>query len=53
MNKHFCGFGICTRCGDMQGPWGWYEGIGLLCEDCEAKNEVISKSKAQDDNGES
>ena len=42
MAKGFIGFGICARCGDTQGPWGWHPGTGWLCEDCEEmENEII------------
>lgn len=30
----FAGFGLCTRCGDTQGPWGWYDRSGWLRDDC-------------------
>ena len=39
MNKHFAGFGVCIICGDTQGPWGWSEGIGWVCDKCEEKDE--------------
>lgn len=28
------GIGHCVLCGDTQGPWGWYEGYGWICDDC-------------------
>lgn len=31
--------GCCISCGDTQGPWSWYEGIGWLCEECEESYE--------------
>lgn len=30
------GIGYCAKCGDTQGPWGWYQGV-WLCEDCGEK----------------
>ena len=37
MSKRFSGFGICSSCGDVEGPWGWYPGKGWLCEKCEER----------------
>ena len=34
MGKGFGGIGHCKRCGDTQGPWTLYPGIGWLCDMC-------------------
>mgnify|MGYP006969159541 CR=1 FL=1 len=36
--------GCCISCGDTQGPWSWYEGIGWLCEECEESYEERKKT---------
>ena len=39
MDVFYGGIGICIRCGDMEGPWTWYDGIGWLCDECSEKEE--------------
>ena len=34
MAKRFGIIGHCARCGDTEGPWTVYKGIGLLCDMC-------------------
>lgn len=34
------GIGHCVLCGDMQGPWAWYHGIGWICDDCVERGDV-------------
>ena len=42
------GIGHCVYCGDTQGPWGWYDGIGWICDDCIERgvlNEISEKER--------
>lgn len=34
------GIGHCVLCGDTQGPWAWYNGIGWICDDCVERGDV-------------
>jgi hypothetical protein len=47
--KYFSqGIGHCVLCGDTQGPWGWYNGIGWICDDCIERgvlNEISEKER--------
>lgn len=47
MDKHFGGIGVCIRCGDLQGPWTWFEEIGWLCDECAEKEEQDESRKLQ------
>ena len=51
MAKGFCGMGHCCRCGDQNGPWSLYPGIGWLCDRCaeeEDKNNVRETGTKED-----
>lgn len=51
MGIGFAGFGICTRCGDTQGPWGWDESSGWLCDNCareKSDEKIFIKTKDDD-----
>lgn len=34
------GIGHCVLCGDTQGPWVWYNGIGWICDGCVERGDV-------------
>ena len=53
MAKGFGPIGHCARCGDTQGPWSLYEGIGWLCDVCaEEEDESNNKDKKEEDDDE-
>lgn len=49
MSKGFGGVGHCVRCGDNQGPWSWFDGIGWLCDQCADEEDKKNENKEGDD----
>ena len=45
MSKGFTGIGHCAKCGDTQGPWTHFKGVGWLCDICADEYENSLKEK--------
>lgn len=39
MSKGCSCWGHCCMCGDQNGPWSWFNGIGWLCDECAEKED--------------
>lgn len=47
--KGFCTLGICSRCGDTEGPWGLYDGR-WLCDRCGEMENEKNVNQGEEDN---